>query len=124
MYVLTDGHVEPGAVTVSADDDLMAASARYLGLDVPELRRQLERTGVSLGELAWTRGRSIDGLFDALLERVERDLPAELPREVLLRAVERTIVDRSPVGARDPYSASVKVDSTGTPPRSVLSTTQ
>jgi hypothetical protein len=76
-------------------DDLVAAAAAYLGLSPAALEARLE-AGWSMGEMACLRGRSIDGLFDVLLARCERDL-AELPQETQLRAVEGIIVtERAP----------------------------
>jgi len=89
--------VDPTAASAGPGaDDLVVAAARYLGLPPAELEARLE-AGWSMGEMAFLRGRSIDGLFDVLLVHCEREL-AELPEETRLRAVEHIIVtERTPV---------------------------
>jgi hypothetical protein len=56
----------------------LGAAAHYLGLTLPELRSEL-RDGKSLAQIASARGKSVDGLVDALLAR---------PKARLERAVE------------------------------------
>jgi polyhydroxyalkanoate synthesis regulator phasin len=52
--------------------DLMETAADYLGVDTADVRKAL-RDGKPLGELAKEKGKSVDGLEDALRDQLRKD---------------------------------------------------
>lgn len=83
-----------------------AAAAQYLGMTPEELRGEL-RTGKSLAQVAIQKGKSVQGLVDALaakaFERIDRavaegKLPADRAQQMKDRAVEMltNLVNRVP----------------------------
>ena len=69
----------------------LAPAARYLGLTPPELRAEL-RDGKSLADVARAKGKSVDGLKQAILSALTADLEEHVD----------ALVERSPTFGRRP----------------------
>ena len=67
------------------------AAASYLGLTEAELRTQLE-SGTSLAQVAKDRGKSVDGLIQALVDAATKRLDADVAAGRLTKAQEQQIL--------------------------------
>jgi len=67
------------------------AAASYLGLTEAELETQLE-SGKSLAQVAKARGKSVDGLIQALVDRATKRLDAAVAAGRLTKAQEQQIL--------------------------------
>lgn len=75
------------------------AAATYLGLSEEELHNQLE-SGKSLADVAKTKGKSVDGLVDALVADAKKHLDEEVSEGDLTRAQADQILSRLEEGIR------------------------
>lgn len=73
--------------------DKLSAAADYLGLSVAELRNRLAN-GQSLADVAKARGKSVDGLKQAILDAVKKTLDAAVSGGTLTKDQAKTILDR------------------------------
>jgi hypothetical protein len=73
--------------------DLMDTAADYLGVDEAEVRRALGR-GTSLAELAKSKGKSVDGLKDALRGAIRDDADKAVDDGDLTRKQADDLVER------------------------------
>ena len=80
----------------------LEAAAQYLGVEAAALRSEL-RSGKSLAQVARDRGRSVDGLVDALVADAERRLDEAVAAGRLTEARKRELV----AGIRDAIAARV-----------------
>jgi hypothetical protein len=67
------------------------AAASYLGLSEDQLRTQLE-SGKSLAQVAKDRGKSVDGLVQALVDSATKRLDADVAADRLTKAQEQQIL--------------------------------
>ena len=75
------------------------AAATYLGLSEEELHNQLE-SGKSLADVAKTKGKSVDGLVDALVTDARKHLDEEVSEGDLTTAQADQILSRLEEGIR------------------------
>jgi hypothetical protein len=78
------------------------AAASYLGLTVDELHTQLE-SGKTLAQVAKDRGKSVDGLIQALVDAATKRLDADVAAGRLTKAQEQQIL----AGLKDRITAFV-----------------
>jgi uncharacterized protein YidB (DUF937 family) len=71
LFVPRFGHFHRGGPPLFGEK--LSAAADYLGLSEAELRTTLN-TGQTLAEIAKARGKSVDGLKQAILDEVEKNL--------------------------------------------------
>ena len=72
--------------------DRLSAAADYLGLGVSELRNRLAN-GQSLADVAKARGKSVDGLKQAILDAVKKKLDAAVSGGALTKDQAKTVLD-------------------------------
>lgn len=80
--------------------DKLGAAAEYLGITDEELREELE-SGKSLADLAEEKGKSVDGLKDALLADAEARLNEAVEEDKLTREQADRILERLREGIDD-----------------------
>ena len=107
-----------GPGPLRSDGDPLAAAAAYLGLSAEELRDSLEG-GKSLADVATARGKSIDGLKQAMLDAVKADLDKAVANGDITADQEQTIMSKLAAGIDDFVNGngglSIKIEAKGGP---------
>jgi hypothetical protein len=107
-----------GPLPLKPDGGPLAAAAAYLGLSEEELRNSLEG-GKSLAEIATAKGKSVEGLKQAMLDAVKVDLDEAVANGDITAEQEQTILSKLRAGIVDFVNGkgglTVKVEVKGGP---------